>query len=80
MREGMLASCSAQVYRRKLILKAKSESGSYYLSFKRLVPGGFNMGLIGSACTALPSGTLRTRPTAQSRPRNPPPGAHTRSG
>jgi hypothetical protein len=37
-----------------LILKAKFESGSSYFSFSRLVPGGFNVGLIGSTCTALP--------------------------
>ena len=42
------------VYRRKLELKAKLESGSTYCRFKRLLPGAFNVGLIGSACTALP--------------------------
>ena len=44
----------AQVYRRKLKLKAKFEGGSSYYSFKRLVPGAFNLGLTGSACTASP--------------------------
>jgi hypothetical protein len=40
--------------RRKLILKAKVESNLSYFSFKRLGPGAFNVGLIGSTCTALP--------------------------
>jgi hypothetical protein len=40
--------------RRKLNLKAKFEGGSSYHSFKRLVPGAFNVGSIGSTCTALP--------------------------
>ena len=35
-------------------LKAKLESGLPYFSFKSLIPGGFNVGLIGSTCTALP--------------------------
>jgi hypothetical protein len=30
------------------------ESGPSYISFKRLVSGAFDAGLIGSACTALP--------------------------
>ena len=47
-------SC-AQLQRRKLNLKAKVESSMSHFSFKRLVPGGFNLGLIGSTCTALPS-------------------------
>jgi hypothetical protein len=33
-------------------LKAKLESGSSYFSFKRLVPGAFNVVLIVSTCTA----------------------------
>jgi len=45
---------SAMVQRRNLNLKAKVESGSSHFSFKRSVPGGFNVGLIGSTCTALP--------------------------
>ena len=44
--------------RRKLILKAKVESGPSYLSFKSAGPGAFNTGFIGSTCTALP-GWLR---------------------
>ena len=40
--------------RRNLDLKTNFESGSPHFSFKRLVPGGFNLGLIGSTCTALP--------------------------
>ena len=42
------------VQRRKLKLKAKVESGSSCFTFKRLVPGAFNVGFIGSTCTALP--------------------------
>jgi len=45
----------AELQRRKLILKAKVEKNTSDFSFKRLVRGGFNMGLIGSTCTALPS-------------------------
>jgi hypothetical protein len=44
--------------RRKLTLKAKFESGPPHLRFKRMDPGGFNTGLIGSTCTALPSEDL----------------------
>jgi hypothetical protein len=44
----------ASMQRRKLKLKAKFESGLSYFSFERLVPGGFKVGLIWSACTALP--------------------------
>jgi hypothetical protein len=35
-------------------LKAKFESVSSYFSFKRSVLGTFNVGSIGSTCTALP--------------------------
>ena len=35
-------------------MKAKLESGSSHFSFKRLVPGSFNLGLIVSTCTAIP--------------------------
>jgi hypothetical protein len=34
-------------YRRHMNLEAKIEIGSSYVSCKRLVPGGFNVGLIG---------------------------------
>jgi len=48
------------VKRRKLMnFKATFESGLSYFSFKRSVPGAFNVGLIGSICTALP---WRSRP------------------
>jgi len=40
------------VWRRKLNLKAKFESGSSHLSLRQLDPGAFNVGLIGSTCTA----------------------------
>jgi len=40
--------------RRKLNLKAEVESSISQYSFKRLVPGGFSLGFIGSTCTALP--------------------------
>ena len=42
------------LYRRYLKFKANIESGSSYFNFKSLVPGAFNMGFIGSTCTALP--------------------------
>jgi hypothetical protein len=42
------------VERRKLNLKAKFENSSSYLSYKRLLPGTFKVGLIGSTCTTLP--------------------------
>ncbi len=35
-------------------LDSKLESGLSYFGFKRLVPGAFNVGLIGSICNALP--------------------------
>ena len=41
--------------RRKLKLTATFESRSSNVSFKRSHPGAFNLGLIGSTCTALPS-------------------------
>jgi len=47
----------AEVERRKLKLKAKFESNLSYCSFKCLVPGAFNMGLIGSTCPAPPKDT-----------------------
>jgi hypothetical protein len=37
-------------------LKAKLGSSLSYFSFKSLVPGAFNVGFIGSTCTALPHG------------------------
>ena len=41
-----------------MILKAKVESSSSYLGVKRLVSGAFNVGLIGSTCTALPMASV----------------------
>ena len=38
----------AVLWRRKLNLKAKFESSISHFSFKRLVPGGFNLGFRGS--------------------------------
>jgi hypothetical protein len=59
--EGMERSRSARenrisslLYRRKLNLKAKLESSQPHLIFKHLVLGDFNLGLIGSTCTAVP--------------------------
>jgi hypothetical protein len=49
-----LLSPVAAVKQRKLNLKARVERSTAHFSFKRLVPGGFNVGLIGSTCTALP--------------------------
>ena len=43
--------------RRNLKLKPKLESSISYYRFTRLIPGGFNMGIIGSTCKALPSCT-----------------------
>jgi len=43
-------------------LKANFESGPSYISFKRLVPSGFNAGLTGSTCTALPRLRVRKVP------------------
>jgi hypothetical protein len=40
--------------RRILNLKANFKSSSSGFSFKRLFPGAFDVGLIGSTCTALP--------------------------
>ena len=40
--------------RRRLNLKPKIESSLLHFSFKSLVPGGFDMGFIGSTCSALP--------------------------
>ena len=48
------ACTSATLWRRKLKLKAKFESRSSHFSFKRLDPGGLNVGLMESTCTALP--------------------------
>ena len=42
------------VERRKLNLKAKIESSISHFSFKRLIPGGFNLGFKRSTCSALP--------------------------
>jgi hypothetical protein len=50
-----LAEHLPELYRRKQNLKAEVESIVSHFSFKRLVPGSFNLGLIGSTCTALPS-------------------------
>jgi hypothetical protein len=49
---------NAELERRKLNLKAKFEGDSSYYSFKRSVPGSFNMGFIGSTGTALPSSAM----------------------
>jgi hypothetical protein len=45
---------AAVVSRRMLKLKATFEGGLSYFSFKRLVPGAFNVVLIGSSCAAVP--------------------------
>jgi len=54
--------CTASLQRRKWRLKAKFEGGSSYYSVKRRVPGAFNVGLIGSTCTALPRRGTRCPP------------------
>ena len=53
---------ATSVQRRNLNSKAKFEGGSSCYGFKRSVPGAFNVGFIGSACTALPR---RLRPPAR---------------
>ena len=55
-----------QLERRKLNLKATLESSISHFSFKRLVPGTFNLGFIGSTCTALPSSARPTSTTTVS--------------
>jgi len=55
------AGAAPRCSRHKLYLKGKLQSSSSYCSFKRLVPGAFNMGLIGSTCTALPRATSAWR-------------------
>ena len=52
--EGGGVHAGAVVWRRNLNLKAEVESSISHFSFKRLVPGAFNTGLIGSTCAALP--------------------------
>ena len=48
--------------------ESEFESNSSYFSFKRLVPGAFNLVLIGSTCTALPLvQVLGLRPGAYTR-------------
>jgi hypothetical protein len=59
---------NASVYRRKLKLKPKFDNSFKCSSFKRSEPGGFNMGLIGSICTALP----QTRPARAPKTWQPP--------
>jgi hypothetical protein len=39
---------------RRLNLKAQVESSILHCSFKRSVPGGFNLGFTGSTCISLP--------------------------
>ena len=41
---------AAVVWRRELNFKPTFESGPSHLSFKRIVPGAFNTGLIGRTC------------------------------
>ena len=53
------------MWRRKLNFKEEVESSISHFSFKRLVPGCFNVGLTGSTCTALP---LPSRMTEAVRP------------
>jgi hypothetical protein len=48
----------ARLQRRRLNLKVTVGSGISQSSFKRLVPGGFNRGFIGTTGTALPSSLL----------------------
>jgi len=54
-------STATSVWRRKLRLKAKIESGSSHFSFKRSVPGGFNVSFKGTTCAASPVTGCRPR-------------------
>ena len=54
---------TTKVWRRKLKLKVKFESGLSHSGFKGSAPGAFNVGLIGSTCTALPRARRRARGT-----------------
>jgi len=47
--------CHPELQRRKLKLKPRLECSLSQFSFKRLVPGAFNVGVMRSTCTALPS-------------------------
>ena len=49
-------------------LKATIVSSLLYYSIKRSVPGGFNVGLIGSTCTALPGIGRRRHAARPSQP------------
>jgi hypothetical protein len=51
-----MAPSKAQCVVVQVEFESKLESGLSYVGFKRLVPGGFNLGFIGSTCTALPVG------------------------
>jgi hypothetical protein len=53
-RHTMVCRFSPAVQWRKMKLKVKLEGSLSHFSFKRLAPGPFNMGFIGSTCTALP--------------------------
>jgi hypothetical protein len=61
------------VWRRKLSLKPEVESSVAHISFRRLIPVGFNVVLIGSTCIALPwrgpPAALPAGPPAASAPR-----------
>ena len=50
----IFVAVAAVLQRRKLNLNAEVESSTSQFSSKRLVPGGFNLGFIGSTCTGLP--------------------------
>jgi hypothetical protein len=62
-RSRQFSAMSAMLKRRRLHLKAKFVSGLSYFSFESLVLGGFNVGLMGSTCTALPCPAGRTTST-----------------
>jgi len=49
-------------------IESKLEIGLSYFSFKLLVPGSFNLGLIGATCTALLRGTADTSPPKRASP------------
>jgi len=52
----------------QVVVEAKNESSFSYFSFKRLVPGAFNVGFIGSTCSVLPLGGWPAPPRPNARP------------
>ena len=58
---AMLQHQQALVVAAQVNLKAKLESNLSYFSFRRLVPGAFNLVFMGWTCTTLPRTARRSR-------------------